>query len=75
MVVSSRSQENVDAAAAELSQLGISVLGVPCHVAKAQERETLIAKVTKQIVSFMKIKPFETPFILCTVFQVVQVTI
>lgn len=46
MVVSSRKQANVDKAVAELEGLGCSVAGIPCHVAKVDDRERLVAKVS-----------------------------
>jgi len=44
VVVSSRKANNVDKAVAELEGLGYSVFGVPCHVAKKDQREALIDK-------------------------------
>ncbi|PON52177.1 Short-chain dehydrogenase/reductase [Parasponia andersonii] len=42
VVISSRKQENVDAAIEKLESKGIQVLGVVCHVSNAQQRKNLI---------------------------------
>ncbi|XP_023363895.1 dehydrogenase/reductase SDR family member 2, mitochondrial isoform X2 [Otolemur garnettii] len=44
VVVSSRKQQNVDWAVATLQGEGLSVTGTVCHVAKAEDRERLVAK-------------------------------
>lgn len=44
VVVSSRSQEAVDAVAAEFADAGLQALGIQCHVGDAEGRERLIAK-------------------------------
>ncbi|XP_016061250.1 PREDICTED: dehydrogenase/reductase SDR family member 2, mitochondrial-like [Miniopterus natalensis] len=43
VVVSSRKQQNVDRAVAELQGEGLSVSGTVCHVGKAEDRERLAA--------------------------------
>ncbi|XP_047475410.1 dehydrogenase/reductase SDR family member 4-like [Penaeus chinensis] len=48
VVVSSRKQANVDKAVAELEGIGCSVAGIPCHVAKADDRETLVSKTVEK---------------------------
>lgn len=47
MVVSSRKQQNVDRAVAELQGEGLSVTGTVCHVGKAEDRERLVALVRR----------------------------
>ncbi|XP_027332877.1 tropinone reductase-like 3 [Abrus precatorius] len=42
VVISSRKQQNVDAAAEKLRAKGIEVLAVVCHVSNAQQRKSLI---------------------------------
>ncbi|XP_060186314.1 tropinone reductase-like 3 [Lycium barbarum] len=44
VVISSRKQKNVDEAVKKLSNEGIEVLGLVCHVSNAQERKNLIQK-------------------------------
>ncbi|KAK7348394.1 hypothetical protein VNO80_22949 [Phaseolus coccineus] len=44
VVISSRRQQNVDAAAEKLRTKGIEVLGVVCHVSNPQQRKDLIDK-------------------------------
>lgn len=48
IVVSSRKQENVDAAVRVLKDYGYNVAGVVCHVTKAEDRQQLF-----QVVSIM----------------------
>ncbi|KAG0714009.1 Dehydrogenase/reductase SDR family member 4 [Chionoecetes opilio] len=48
VVVSSRRPANVERAVAELQGLGCSVLGVPCHVSKTEDRQTLIDKTVEK---------------------------
>ncbi|EHH63491.1 dehydrogenase/reductase SDR family member 2, mitochondrial isoform X6 [Macaca nemestrina] len=43
VVISSRKQQNVDRAAAQLQREGLSVAGIVCHVGKAEDRERLVA--------------------------------
>uniref|UniRef100_A0A667IUH2 Dehydrogenase/reductase SDR family member 4-like n=1 Tax=Lynx canadensis TaxID=61383 RepID=A0A667IUH2_LYNCA len=43
VVVSSRKQQNVDRAVAALQGEGLSVVGIVCHVGKAEDRERLVA--------------------------------
>uniref|UniRef100_G1MDV2 Dehydrogenase/reductase SDR family member 2, mitochondrial n=1 Tax=Ailuropoda melanoleuca TaxID=9646 RepID=G1MDV2_AILME len=43
VVISSRKQQNVDRAVAELQGEGLSVTGTVCHVGKAEDRERLVA--------------------------------
>ncbi|XP_003421001.2 dehydrogenase/reductase SDR family member 4 [Loxodonta africana] len=43
VVISSRKQQNVDRAVAELQREGLSVSGTVCHVGKAEDRERLVA--------------------------------
>jgi dehydrogenase/reductase SDR family protein 4 len=45
VVVSSRKQDNVVKATVALEKEGIDVLGVMCHVGKAQHRNNLIQRV------------------------------
>ncbi|XP_049753474.1 dehydrogenase/reductase SDR family member 2, mitochondrial-like [Elephas maximus indicus] len=47
VVVSSRKQQNVDQAVAELQGEGLSVSGTVCHVGKAEDRERLVATALK----------------------------
>jgi hypothetical protein len=42
VVVSSRSQENVDAAVSQLQDLGIDCIGTVCHVGNAEDRSKLV---------------------------------
>ncbi|XP_044521166.1 dehydrogenase/reductase SDR family member 4-like isoform X3 [Gracilinanus agilis] len=42
VIVSSRKQQNVDRAVAELQKEGLSVRGIVCHVAKAEDRKRLV---------------------------------
>lgn len=51
VVVSSRKLANVERAVGELQGMGISVLGIPCHVSKNQDRQTLIDKVLVTLVT------------------------
>ncbi|XP_016505170.1 tropinone reductase-like 3 isoform X2 [Nicotiana tabacum] len=44
VVISSRKQKNVDEAVQKLSDRGIEVFGVVCHVSNAQQRKNLIDK-------------------------------
>uniref|UniRef100_A0A452QM32 Dehydrogenase/reductase 2 n=1 Tax=Ursus americanus TaxID=9643 RepID=A0A452QM32_URSAM len=46
VVISSRKQQNVDRAVAELQGEGLSVTGTVCHVGKAEDRERLVATVS-----------------------------
>jgi len=48
VVVSSRKAKNVDRTVAELEGLGYSVFGLPCHVARKDQRETLIDKTVEK---------------------------
>lgn len=48
VVVSSRKPANVEKAVAELEGLGYSVFGVPCHVAKKDQREALMEKTVEK---------------------------
>nr|XP_011770530.1 dehydrogenase/reductase SDR family member 2, mitochondrial isoform X3 [Macaca nemestrina] len=48
VVISSRKQQNVDRAAAQLQREGLSVAGIVCHVGKAEDRERLVATVRGQ---------------------------
>lgn len=48
VVISSRRQQNVDAAAEKLRAKGIEVLGVVCHVSNAQQRKDLIDKTVQK---------------------------
>uniref|UniRef100_I1MR18 Ketoreductase (KR) domain-containing protein n=1 Tax=Glycine max TaxID=3847 RepID=I1MR18_SOYBN len=48
VVISSRKQQNVDAAAEQLRAKGIQVLGVVCHVSSAQQRKNLIDKTVQK---------------------------
>lgn len=50
VVISSRKQQNVDRAAAQLQREGLSVAGIVCHVGKAEDRERLVATVRGQVV-------------------------
>ncbi|KAL4693167.1 hypothetical protein H8959_016977 [Pygathrix nigripes] len=43
VVISSRKQQNVDRAVAQLQREGLSVAGIVCHVGKAEDRERLVA--------------------------------
>uniref|UniRef100_A0A452UKH8 Dehydrogenase/reductase SDR family member 2, mitochondrial-like n=1 Tax=Ursus maritimus TaxID=29073 RepID=A0A452UKH8_URSMA len=45
VVISSRKQQNVDRAVAELQGEGLSVTGTVCHVGKAEDRERLVATI------------------------------
>uniref|UniRef100_A0A667HQR6 Dehydrogenase/reductase SDR family member 4-like n=1 Tax=Lynx canadensis TaxID=61383 RepID=A0A667HQR6_LYNCA len=45
VVVSSRKQQNVDRAVAALQGEGLSVVGIVCHVGKAEDRERLVATI------------------------------
>ena len=42
VVVSSRRQENVDKAVKQLQSENLSVTGIACHAAKAEDRERLV---------------------------------
>ncbi|XP_014507539.1 tropinone reductase-like 3 [Vigna radiata var. radiata] len=48
VVISSRKQQNVDAAAEKLRAKGIEVLGVVCHVSNPQHRKDLILKTVQK---------------------------
>ncbi|XP_050711780.1 dehydrogenase/reductase SDR family member 4-like isoform X1 [Eriocheir sinensis] len=48
VVVSSRKAANVQRAVEELQGLGCTVMGVPCHVSKGQDRQTLIDKTVEK---------------------------
>ncbi|KAK7363795.1 hypothetical protein VNO77_05953 [Canavalia gladiata] len=48
VVISSRRQQNVDAAAEKLRAKGIEVLAVVCHVSNAQQRKNLIEKTVQK---------------------------
>ncbi|BAT77336.1 tropinone reductase-like 3 [Vigna umbellata] len=48
VVISSRKQQNVDAAAEKLRAKGIEVLGVVCHVSNPQQRKELILKTVQK---------------------------
>ncbi|KAK7262115.1 hypothetical protein RJT34_29675 [Clitoria ternatea] len=48
VVISSRKQQNVDAAAEKLRAKGIEVLAVVCHVSNAQQRKDLIDKTVQK---------------------------
>ncbi|QCD79777.1 tropinone reductase-like 3 [Vigna unguiculata] len=48
VVISSRKQQNVDAAAEKLRAKGIEVLGVVCHVSNPQQRKDLIHKTVQK---------------------------
>lgn len=41
-MISSRKQNNVDVAVQKLKSNGLNVTGVVCHVAKAEDRKTLL---------------------------------
>ncbi|KAM8961874.1 dehydrogenase/reductase SDR family member 4-like [Pelodytes ibericus] len=47
VLLSSRKQNNVDTAVKQLQDEGLSVIGIVCHVANEQDRETLVAKALK----------------------------
>lgn len=44
VVISSRSQEAVDAVAAEFKAEGLEAIGIACHIGKADQREQLVQK-------------------------------
>lgn len=46
VLVSSRKQQNVDQAVAELQGEGLNVAGTVCHVGKAEDRERLVTTVS-----------------------------
>ncbi|XP_033044393.1 dehydrogenase/reductase SDR family member 2, mitochondrial isoform X1 [Trachypithecus francoisi] len=48
VVISSRKQQNVDRAVAQLQREGLSVAGIVCHVGKAEDRGQLVATVRWQ---------------------------
>ena len=45
VVISSRKQEAVDKVAAEFNSVGLSAIGIECHVAKKEHQEELVKKV------------------------------
>ena len=45
-MISSRKQNNVDAAVQKLSALNLDVTGLVCHVAKKEDRQKLIEHVS-----------------------------
>lgn len=47
VVISSRNQENVDAAVDKLKSQGLSVSGMVCHAGSKEDRQHLIEKVVK----------------------------
>lgn len=48
VVVSSRKPANVERAVADLQGIGCTVVGIPCHVSKHQERQSLIDKTVEK---------------------------
>ncbi|XP_059309386.1 tropinone reductase-like 3 isoform X3 [Lycium ferocissimum] len=54
VVISSRKQKNVDEAVKKLSNEGIEVLGLVCHVSNAQERKNLIQKTIQDAAPYLK---------------------
>ncbi|MPC18292.1 Dehydrogenase/reductase SDR family member 4 [Portunus trituberculatus] len=48
VVVSSRKPANVERAVADLQGIGCTVVGIPCHVSKQQERQSLIDKTVEK---------------------------
>uniref|UniRef100_H2Z9Q7 Dehydrogenase/reductase SDR family member 4 n=1 Tax=Ciona savignyi TaxID=51511 RepID=H2Z9Q7_CIOSA len=64
VVICSRKKSNVDQALSELKSEGLSVSGLVCHVAKADDRRELIAKIDKDfggldmLVSNVAVNPY-----------------
>ncbi|KAJ8565023.1 hypothetical protein K7X08_001483 [Anisodus acutangulus] len=54
VVISSRKQKNVDEAVKKLSDGGIEVLGLVCHVLNAQQRKNLIEKTIQDAAPYLK---------------------